>query len=77
MSLSTCPKCGHECPNDVLRCPNCGARLRRFIFRVKPIEPVGNLSDAGEQFSRLAKTGALFLVVMMMVLMFVLFCRSP
>ena len=76
MSISTCPKCGHECPNDVLRCPNCGARIRRFIFKVRPIKPFEGPNDAGEQLSRLAKTGALFLVVMMLAIMLMLFMRD-
>jgi hypothetical protein len=55
MTLRPCTKCGHQCPDDVLRCPGCGARLRWVIFRTAPVTPppLGAVADQASQVARL------------------------
>jgi uncharacterized membrane protein YvbJ len=67
MALSPCPKCGQQCPDDVLRCPSCGARVRWGYFKVSRL-PSPQLDDMSDQVSEFARTVIVFILGMVIVM---------
>jgi hypothetical protein len=70
-ALKPCPKCGQMCPEDVLRCPNCDASLRRFAFKLTPIVPGG-----GDPTVEIPRIALLLVIGVVLVLLFMFYFGS-
>ena len=70
-ALKPCPSCGHMCPDDVVRCPNCDAQVRRFVFKATPIVPGG-----GDPKIVMPRVALIVVIGAIVVLLFMLYVGS-